>query len=202
MSVKYLFFLETIFFIVLSGCVAENKVDRPSSWPKEKASLSECPDISGTYKNIGVSDEEGYCSIAENGEIQSECILSLLLETSWGDMTRKIPGLDLVDTAVEIDKTRDGVFKVKLYKNKQAIHEFTLGQGGRSYECKDGGIYLADLEAAYPTYSLIHVWGGFTLKPCDDSSLALELDMKAAGYTFLIPFYGHVQKWYKWECIK
>lgn len=188
--------------IILGGCVAENKADRPETWSKEAVVSQDCPDISGIYKNIGQSHEADFCAMSERGIVPSECVLSVLLEQPWGNLSGYIPASDLAETTVEIGKIDNGIIKVKLLNDGALRHEFMLGGSGRPYECKGGSIYLADHEAEYPTYASIHVWGGFALKPCIDGSLSLNYDFKTAGYIILIPFYGRIQRWYRWERVK
>ena len=145
----------SISLLVLAGCVNAN--DRKEI----KLKTLECPDISGTYNNIGEfietdtsldpgppvgtgdpyvlhtyeSDSPQYpdvsCAI-ENNKISSHCVLSAVLQLDPVMWGPNVAAADYVGTDVEIDILDDDI-RLRLYKNKSLLRELYLGKEKLTY---------------------------------------------------------------------
>ena len=225
MTISIIKLLLFILLFMIAGCVSTD--DRR----EVKTLTQQCPDISGTYKNIGqfieseaptepdptigagdpsmlyppessIETESRSCTITGNGEINALCVLSQVLEVPWNELPADMAATDLVDTMVEIGKISNGVISVKLYKNKQVVRESYLGNKGRSYKCKDGSINIRERFHDSDGFASFTSTTVLALKPDVDDSLILELDAKAYGYAIIIPFSEHKKLWYRWKRIK
>jgi hypothetical protein len=184
----------------LAGCTTS--VDkRPDTWSESKqVDPEKCPDISGTYKNIGYSSDKDACVNAGNGQIVSFCVLHIALSQPFHTLPYTIPATDLLATKIDIGTTQDdGIIPITVLRNDKVIKEYMLGDEKNRYECKGGALVKPVVDASRSTYASTSYRGGQYYKPSTDGSLILELDIKAYGMVLVIPTTGHARVWFQWE---
>ena len=195
---KILIVIFLLMMLMSTGCQ-----HTPSEDSQEEISIisSQCPDISGTYNNIGKfiepeappeSSNITYlvqpCTISEDGKIRTQCILSEMLSNTLDVPIDRLPDTlmvaDYLDTTVEISKSDIGYFRVRVYDNGNVKREFYLGKERQPYKCKGGILKTSkgNREGQSTGYRASIL--AFTLTPGIDDSLVFEVDFRQHGLIY------------------
>lgn len=163
-----------------SGCGYSTSY--PPTWPEVETELvgNDCPDISGTYKELGHEAQEGKGA-------------SSLSSIFWEDEMDP-EGLVVFSRPDTQTIVVEGAYDGNPYRQR------TLTLDGDDFSCHDGKIWVSDAFFAAAVMIMAVVGGKetFGFAKTDDGSLLAEYQSSAVGVYVLIPVIERIHSFILW----
>ena len=169
----------------------------PIDWPPLKTAYKNiCPDISGVYKDLGISDAKGKCQVRD-GYTYGYCYsLSAELLSTHIDTSET--------TRAEIIQDGDSRLEVIVSDGQKEIHRQSLLLERGDYECREDGVWVTHPKRAFADgtgYASDRIRVGF-LKS-EDGALVMQEKGSSFGLgLYIIPVIGSWTQWYRWEPVE
>lgn len=169
-----------------SACVMHEEY--PSHWSPVVVSTKECPDITGTYEDVGeVSSSDSELSDFDTGFRLSEIFLEAPLEHN-AKLTISHPDANSIQASIQGSGA----------SNKSHRHS----REGGDYSCKDGKIWFSESSpwVIAEMYAIGYERGQVGFAKSEDGSLIGEVRSSGAGVAFLIvPIGGSKRDYIIWK---
>ena len=171
-----------VFFacFLCAGCVITSEY--PDDWPKPGVSMNgDCPDISGTYEDVGQGSLDGEWKSLSKTFFQSEL-------ASEGPV-----GIEQPDSeSLVVKVTSDGIDSATR----------SLQRAQNDFWCEDGKLWVSDVDKTLRVWAVARGRDNIGFSKADDGSLLSEFDSKGGGLVFFIPVYGAVTSYFRWRAVE
>jgi len=168
--------------LLLTGCTL-SRSSYPATWPALVKSASiDCPDLSGRYQNLpNLAESRGHVSLYD----------ALTNEGTLGLHDRVYYEVQLE----WLDETHDAL-RVRLLPNDEVV---TLRRSRGEFDCRDGGLTVAEAGGFTEIVTTIVSWGHYTFWPAQDGSLVAHYEGQLAGsFAFVIPLWLRGENDFRW----
>lgn len=169
----------SFFCLLCAGCVVSSEY--PDDWPNAESSMTgDCPDISGKYEDVG------------QGSIDGE----------WSSLSTKFLVSDHTsDGYVQIEQSDSESLVVTLFLGEAESATRTLHREQNDYWCEDGKLWITDVDKTLRVWAVARGRDNTGFSKADDGSLLAEFDSKGGGLVLLIPVYGAVSSYFRWQAV-
>ncbi len=187
----------TLMALTLGGCATGSY---PDDWPSWQPSGPECPDIGGTYSNLGLaSNPKARCGDPSANDPFCRLHSALYIADIFDS-----PNLaDLIATTrVRIQKPASDSFQfAALAADGSVIYSRTVSTTDGEFTCdRDGAVfrtgwkgYGGDTMGAAGAGTRVFIFGKLS-----DGSLVLRKREGEAGALVVVPYAGTKNDWYRW----
>ena len=192
---------------LLSSCILIDNQDYPSGWPAvEPASLGQCPNLVGRFRNSGIKDSP---------EIQDITLTSAFLcwspdyscekEMDYaGYLYAEIKQLDSdtltfsgLNLNLSITKTRDFILNRENSWTSWAL--LVAGEDVSGYKCASGGLQLKQDSFAMEPGSFLFGTDTREFFNANNRDLIMKKSVGSYGFILGIPLYSHHRHWFRWS---
>jgi len=177
----------SLLILSLAGC-ASAPVGYPDGWPPLKAQPSACPDLAGTYAQVG--------------ETTPGCAAGDSCARLSYDLIAGIPGLEdkasVAGTQVRLRQPEPGVLEISVREGERELGGATLSAARGDFRCTPHGLALV------PRAGRVFVVGGAayreqrTFHRASDGSLVMLREALAGGEGLALPFGEQGRYWVRW----
>jgi hypothetical protein len=176
--------------LLLGSCSIFSGIDerRPSNWPVASQSTSACPDISGTYENVGSF------SYAPTGGAQ-------LLATRFGlQGNRIIQPWEKIEK-VSLKQPNSNSISIEGFGSAGFHESRVLSSIAKEFSCENGQIVFPVIQHTVTDGTgTVSDNRYFRLTKADDGSLVGEERWTSTGLAFwIIPGIGSQTFWFRWQ---
>ena len=189
---KIVFFVPLL-IALLSGCVFREQY--PEEWEGLQEVSDECPNIAGTYKNIGQLDP----STVEKGQYTAYWEIPLtgeLLDSGRGEEA-------ISATHVEIAQPTPGILEVKAWEESELVTTKRYYEESGDFKCKSGFLvihFATNCGGAPEAFGCGSRNDHFAKGT--DGALILKLNEKGVGAVMIIiPAAVSDWRWYRFDAI-
>jgi hypothetical protein len=221
---QFIYLLLPLFF---SGCISSSAMKYPQDWPQlDTFKEGECPDISGTYKDLSDRPPKEYSEYYDDRIWESSAPhssgISLFTLLSSGELgapvlLRDAGVVKIQQSADSIELTNDYITRCVPTGDKGGLkcgqhipkQEHLAMELGRDYSCERDGILIDKaLDAEFAVVPPFFVAAAdshliLTLRKAADRSLLASVQLKGGGVAVfvLIPYGGYMDnlEWWRWQ---
>jgi hypothetical protein len=164
----------------LTACAFYQKY--PADWAVVVSiEKNKCPDISGTYKNLGESKQKG----DEHKRLDRILIPQSLISDS---------------ISVNIHQSNEDTLEISFWKGQKLILKKIYSKENKEFSCSPQGIRIRYKDwFGGEGFELGMEWGWLYLAKSTDGALVVNQRSKVFGVLFFIPVFGSGSTWYRFN---